>query len=120
MPRSNPKPSRRLSPRYRTEREGQFLERKSCFDRRGQTGRPLPWKKMAADISETLVAFANADGGELIVGLDDDGTPSEVPGTENQIARLAEVPGTRVTPPLPVVPVRFEIGGRLRRSSVRP
>ena len=31
---------------------------------------------VARDIGETLVAFANADGGTLIVGAEDDGTVS--------------------------------------------
>src|SRR5439155_1168473 len=31
-------------------------------------------KDISADIAQTLVAFANADGGELLVGVDDNGT----------------------------------------------
>ena len=67
---------------YRTKPEGQFLERKSCFNKRTRTPRPLPLKNIAAEIAETLVAFANADGGELVIGLDDDGTSSGLPYTE--------------------------------------
>lgn len=91
-----------LPPRFLSDKEGQYLERKSCFDRRGRKPRPLPLKRVFADIAEALAAFANADGGELVVGLDDDGTPSGLPYTERQIQRLAGTPGDRVTPPLPV------------------
>ena len=89
-----------LPSRYRIEKEGQFLERKSCFNRRTKPPKPLPVKKIAAEIAETLVAFANADGGELAVGLDDDGAQSGLPYTAKQIDRLVEIPAGRISPPL--------------------
>lgn len=45
---------------------------------------------------------ANADGGELIVGLDDNGTASGLPFSEKQLAKLREMPAERITPPLSV------------------
>lgn len=85
---------------YRANPEGQFLERKSCFNKRTRTPRPLPLKNIAAEIAETLVAFANADGGELLIGLDDDGTASGLPYIEKQVSKLLEIPASRIDPPL--------------------
>ena len=91
-----------LPERYRTSPEGQFLERKSCFNKRTKTPKPLPPTKVSVDIAETLVAFANADGGELVVGLDDDGTPSGLPFNDKQLAKFTEIPSSRIDPPLSV------------------
>ncbi|WP_448591025.1 ATP-binding protein [Thermoflexus hugenholtzii] len=59
--------------------EGQFLERKSCYDRTGRTPRPRPIKEVARDVAEALAAMANADGGTVALGIEDDGTVSGVP-----------------------------------------
>ncbi len=53
--------------------EGQFLERKSCYDRRGKFPHPRPVKGVVRDVAETLVAMANADGGTIVLGVEDDG-----------------------------------------------
>jgi len=59
--------------------EGQFLERKSAYDRsRGHTT-PRPLKEALQDVAEALVAMANADGGTVALGIEDDGTVSGVP-----------------------------------------
>ncbi|OGS05719.1 MAG: hypothetical protein A3G41_06155 [Elusimicrobia bacterium RIFCSPLOWO2_12_FULL_59_9] len=101
-----------LPERCQSSPEGQFLERKSCFNRRGRTPRPLPLKKIAAEVAETLVAFANADGGELVVGLDDDGTPSGLPFNDKQLAKLLEIPATRIDPPLSAKAESFLCDGK--------
>jgi ATP-dependent DNA helicase RecG len=101
-----------LPERYRTSPEGQFLERKSCFNKRTKTPRPLPLKKVSAEIAETMVAFANADGGEIVIGLDDDGTPSGLPFNDKQVAKLIEIPSARIEPPLSAKPEIFLCGGR--------
>jgi ATP-dependent DNA helicase RecG len=62
-----------------TQPEGQFLERKSCYDRTGRTPRPRPIKEVARDVAEALAAMANADGGTVVLGIEDDGTVSGVP-----------------------------------------
>ncbi len=59
--------------------EGQFLERKSCYDRRGGALKPRPIKDVVRDIAETLVAMANADGGTVVLGIEDDSTVSGIP-----------------------------------------
>ena len=93
-----------LPERFLTSPEGQFLERKSCFNKRAKTPKPLPLKKVSAEIAETLVSFANADGGELVIGLDDDGTTSGLPFNDKQLAKLMEIPSSRIDPPLSAKP----------------
>lgn len=61
--------------------ESHFREFKSACarDPNGEltTGRDI--KALCKDIAEALVSFANADGGELLVGVEDDGTITGVP-----------------------------------------
>jgi predicted HTH transcriptional regulator len=61
-----------------THREGQFFERKSCYDRSGKRPKRRDARSVARDVSETLAATANADGGTLALGIENDGTPSGV------------------------------------------
>ncbi len=70
---------------------------------------------VARDIGETLVSFANADGGTLIVGAEDDGTVSGVEYADDKLEVLRNAPQTHVhaDTPLPgvrtrLVPVRDE------------
>ena len=66
--------------------EGQFLEFKSAHERPG--GVRLKRRKaagVARDIAETLSAMANADGGTLLLGLEDDKT---VTGVDHPTANL--------------------------------
>lgn len=60
--------------RWQAAEEGQFFERKSALDRSGGARKPRKAAAIAHDIAEALAAFANADGGELVVGIEDDGT----------------------------------------------
>jgi predicted HTH transcriptional regulator len=59
--------------------EGQFLERKSCYDRSSGESRPRPVKEVVQDVAAALVAMANADGGTVVVGIEDDGTVTGIP-----------------------------------------
>lgn len=61
------------------QEEGQFLERKSCYDRSTGQTRPNPLKKVLRDVAESLTAMANADGGTVVVGVEDDGAVTGVP-----------------------------------------
>lgn len=54
--------------------ESHFREFKSGIDRSAPAARPLDRKVLAKKIGEELVSFANADGGELYIGVEDDGT----------------------------------------------
>lgn len=77
-------------------RESQFREFKSALHGEPGAKRPRDVGSVSKDISETLVAFANADGGELLVGVEDDGAISGIQYNEQQIAVLMKAPITGV------------------------
>jgi len=78
--------------RWQAAEEGQFFERKSAWDRSGPRPKPRKAADIARDIAETLCAMANADGGELVVGIEDDGTVSGVPHADAKVQLLLGVP----------------------------
>lgn len=84
--------------------ESHFREFKSGQE--GPIGRksPLPWKSIAKKIGDTLVGFANADGGELLVGVEDDGEVTGLKLSDEDIDRLVSAVKTRVhkKTPLPL------------------
>lgn len=88
--------------RWGTADESQFLERKSAYQRADGQARQRKAADVAWDIAETLSAMANADGGELIVGVEDDGTITGVPHPPRRVALLLDVPRSAnyVRPPL--------------------
>ena len=53
--------------------EGQFLEFKSTWDQRGDTPKQVRRRAVRDTIAESVAAFANADGGLLLIGVEDDG-----------------------------------------------
>lgn len=76
--------------------EGQFLEFKSAWDRSGDRRKPLARGALRDKIAEVVAAFANADGGVLLVGVDDDGTPSGHGYPEAVVETMLAVPLTRL------------------------
>jgi ATP-dependent DNA helicase RecG len=72
-------------------------------------------KQVKRDIGETLVAFANADGGELLVGVEDDGMVLGAPQSDEQLQQFLEAWRTHVhaKTPLPKpAAVRLEFDGK--------
>jgi ATP-dependent DNA helicase RecG len=84
--------------------EGQFLERKSAWEGPPGKKRLRKAKDIAMDVAETLAAMANADGGELVVGIENDGTVTGVDLSEDRIGLILGVPPNRnyLNPPVPV------------------
>ncbi len=89
--------------RWAAAEEGQFFERKSAWDRSGAQPRLRKAKDIAYDIAETLSAMANADGGELVVGMENDASISGVGLPADKIKLLLGMPNDRnyVSPSLP-------------------
>ena len=54
--------------------ESHFREFKSAFHGPVDEKKARDTKTISKDIGEALVAFANADGGELLVGVEDNGS----------------------------------------------
>lgn len=69
--------------------ESHFREFKSAWDRDTKS-EPTPRnvKAVCKDIGEALVSFSNADGGELFVGVEDDGRITGVPHREALIEAI--------------------------------
>ena len=84
----------------KTQQEGQFFERKSCYDRSGAQFKRRDVRSVAYDVAETLSAMANADGGTLALGLEDDGTPTGVDYPPDRLDVILKAPKRLVKPPL--------------------
>jgi ATP-dependent DNA helicase RecG len=76
--------------------ESQFREFKSAFQGEPGAKEPRDLKLVAKDIAEALVAFANADGGELLIGVEDDRTITGISFNDDKIAVLLKAPVTGV------------------------
>jgi ATP-dependent DNA helicase RecG len=85
--------------------ESHFREFKTVFEGLLEAKKAREFKAICVDIGQTLVAFANADGGELLVGVEDDGEVTGVGCLKNElIAGLLSAPKTHVhrDTPLPI------------------
>jgi len=71
--------------------ESQFREFKNCFEGPPSNRKPRDPKSLVRDIAETLVAFANADGGEFLLGVEDNGNITGLPYNEETISNLGEI-----------------------------
>jgi ATP-dependent DNA helicase RecG len=95
--------------------ESHFREFKSALQGPPGNKRPRPWAAVSADIAEALVAFANADGGDLLVGVEDDGTVTGIPHADDDIKRMLSAAHTHSHPgqTLPVqLASRLQLEGR--------
>jgi hypothetical protein len=70
------------------QQEGQFFERKSCFDR--LKGKLRPVRAAARDVAETVAAMADADYGVLVVGIEHEGAISDLGYPEKGMKLLWE------------------------------
>lgn len=68
--------------------ESHFREFKSALEGPPSDRKPRSIKSLLKDVSETLVAFANADGGELLLGIEDDGSVTGVPGDGAKMTQI--------------------------------
>lgn len=95
--------------------ESHFREFKSAFS--GPPGSKVPRDPAAIrkDIGEALVAFANADGGEVFIGVEDDGEITGIPHKPEVIETFFTASTTNVLPstPLAAWKGRAEIDGQL-------
>jgi ATP-dependent DNA helicase RecG len=77
--------------------EGQFREFKSAYSGPAGKKEKREVRSICKDIGEALVAFANADGGELLIGVEDDGN---ITGTDDygeaDFGQIKDAPKTHV------------------------
>ena len=91
--------------------EGQFLEFKSIWDRSGSIPRQVKRRAVRDTIAEAVAAFANADGGLLLVGIEDDGSPTGHDYPEDVIEGFVSVPRRRLRPSVSCRVDRLRIAG---------
>ena len=91
--------------------EGQFLEFKSTWDRRGDIPKQVKRRAVRDAIAETVAAFANADGGLLLVGIEDDGSPTGHDYPDEVIEDFVSVPRRRLRPSVSCRADRLRIAG---------
>ncbi|MFQ6092807.1 MAG: ATP-binding protein [bacterium] len=90
--------------------EGQFFEKKSCLERKADGKiRRRKAKDVAKDVAETLSAMANADGGSLILGVEDDDTVTGVNYPSDRIQVIEKAPLNLLRPPLKTALMRKHI-----------
>ena len=86
----------------KTREEGQFFERKSCYERSGGRAQRRKVTQVAKDVAETLSAMADADGGTLVLGVEDDGTPTGVDYPPDRVDARTDIifcgSGTKICP----------------------
>ncbi|MBI1944855.1 MAG: putative DNA binding domain-containing protein [Deltaproteobacteria bacterium] len=79
--------------------EGQYLERKSLLDGEPGAKRPRDRATVRQEIAEVVAAFANTDGGTLLLGIEDDGTVTGHAYPDDAVNDMLLVPERRLQPP---------------------
>lgn len=80
--------------------EGQFLELKGTWSYDTEPPQALGKDAVRATVAEYVAAFANADGGTLVIGVEDDGTATGHGRTPDEIEHLTAAPARRLRSPL--------------------
>ncbi len=70
--------------------ESYYREFKSGFEGPPDNKTPRDVKEIKYDIAKTLVAFANADGGELFVGIEDNNKVTGLPHNSDKIQEILD------------------------------
>ena len=65
--------------------ESHFREFKSALEGASGSKKPRKVNKICEDIAEALVSFTNADGGAILIGVEDDGTITGVQHAEAEV-----------------------------------
>jgi len=90
--------------------ESHFREYKSALHGTPNGKTPRDTRQICRDIAEALVAFANADGGELLVGVEDNGSVTGIESLRpDAIAQLEEAPRTHVHRDTPLPPIKYSL-----------
>ncbi|MCA9674840.1 MAG: putative DNA binding domain-containing protein [Myxococcales bacterium] len=84
-----------------TTDEGQYFDRKSLFEGPPDAKRHRDRRSVRDQVAKYVAAFANADGGTLVLGVEDDGAVTGCPYPADEVATILAVPANRLRPPLP-------------------
>lgn len=75
--------------------EGQYLDRKSLWHGPPERRRVRDRREVRNEIAEYVAAFANADGGVLMLGVEDDGTVTGHGYLEDAVEVMLRTPRPR-------------------------
>ena len=81
--------------------EGQHFDRKSLFEGPEGAKRSRGRREVRDQVARYVAAFANAEGGVLVLGIEDDGTVTGHNLPHDALAALLSVPEHRLTPACP-------------------
>ena len=81
--------------------EGQHFDRKSLFHGPPEAKKPRDRKEVRDQVARYVAGFANAEGGVLILGIEDDHTITGHQLPPAALQSLLSVPHARCEPPLP-------------------
>lgn len=81
--------------------EGQHFDRKSLFHGPPESKKPRDRKEVRDQVARYVAGFANAEGGVLILGIEDDHTITGHQLPQSALQTLLSVPQSRCEPPLP-------------------
>ena len=84
---------------------------KSAWDRSGDEPKQIKRRAVRDTIAEYVAAFANADGGLLLIGVEDDGSPTGHGYPDDVIEEFVTVPRRRLRPPVSCRTGRLEVAG---------
>lgn len=87
---------------YREFKTALAIEVEGVGENRVKKPKPRDIKEVCQDVAKTLVAFANADGGELFVGVEDDNSVTGLPYPDEKNNILLKAPSTHVHPDIPL------------------
>ena len=86
---------------FLTQVEGQHFDRKSMLEGPPGAKRARDRREMRRQAAEYVAAFANADGGVLLLGVEDDGSVTGHQLPPEAVDALLAAPRTRLDPPQP-------------------
>ena len=86
---------------FLTQVEGQHFDRKSMLEGPPDAKRARDRREMRRQAAEYVAAFANADGGVLLLGVEDDGSVTGHQLPPEAVDALLAAPQTRLDPPQP-------------------
>ncbi|WP_437737296.1 ATP-binding protein [Sorangium sp. So ce1335] len=81
--------------------EGQHFDRKSLFEGPEGQKRPRDRRSVRDQVAEYVAAFANAEGGVLLLGIEDDGSATGHRYPADAVRAILDTPRARLRPPQP-------------------
>lgn len=82
--------------------ESYYREFKTALEGLPNNKKPRELKEVCYDIAKSLVAFANADGGELFIGIEDDSSIAGLPYSEDKNTMILNAPKNYVLEETPL------------------